>query len=120
MVRIVVLLTAAGVLGAQPRPMTLVDIINLPQVSDPQLSPDRRQILFVQSEANWKADKRISHIWRINAGGSGLTQMTNGADGENTPRWSPDGRTIAFVAKRGTDADAVNQVFLMSTGGGEA
>jgi dipeptidyl aminopeptidase/acylaminoacyl peptidase len=100
--------------------MTLVDIINLPQVSDPQLSPDRRQILFVQSEANWKADKRISHIWRINAGGSGLTQMTNGADGENTPRWSPDGRTIAFVAKRGTDADAVNQVFLMSTGGGEA
>ena len=103
-----------------PRPMTLVDIINLPQISDPQLSPDGRQILFVQSEANWKADRRIPHIWRINADGSGLTQMTSGADGENMPRWSPDGKAIAFVAKRGAEAEAVSQVYLLSTSGGEA
>src|SRR5579871_5219396 len=93
-----------GLLPAQnARPMTLVDIINLPLINDPQLSPDRRQIVFVQSEANWKADRRITHIWRTNADGTGLTQMTSGADGENTPRWSPDGKSIAFVAKRGTE-----------------
>jgi len=64
----------ASLLAQSPRPMTLVDIINLPQIADPQLSPDRRQIVLVQSEANWKADRRISHLWRINADGSGLVR----------------------------------------------
>jgi dipeptidyl aminopeptidase/acylaminoacyl peptidase len=100
--------------------MTLVDLINSPQTSDPQLSPDGRQILFVESEANWKTDRRISHIWRINADGSGLIQMTSGADGENSPRWSPDGKAIAFLAKRGAEPEVVNQIYLISTSGGEA
>jgi dipeptidyl aminopeptidase/acylaminoacyl peptidase len=46
--------------------------------------------------------------------------MTSGADGENTPRWSPDGKTLAFISKRGTEPDAVAQVHVLSTGGGEA
>ncbi|HLK69004.1 MAG TPA: S9 family peptidase [Bryobacteraceae bacterium] len=112
---------SASVLLAQTaRPMTLVDLINIPLIQDPQLSPDKHQIVFVQSEANWKADRRISHLWRINADGTGLVQMTSGADGENSPRWSPDGKTLAFIAKRGTEPEAVAQVFLLSTSGGEA
>ncbi len=103
-----------------PRPMTMVDLINLPQVSDPQLSPDGRQIVFVKSEANWKADRRIGHIWKINADGSGLAQMSNGADGDSSPRWSPDGKTIAFISKRGTEPEAVSQILLLPTSGGEA
>jgi len=110
----------AATLAQAPRPMTLVDLIDLPQVSDPQLSPDGRQILFVKSEANWKADKRISHIWRIRTDGSDLTQMTSSADGENSPRWSPDGGSFAFISKRGTEPDAVAQVFVISATGGEA
>jgi len=107
-----------SVLAQGPRPMTLVDVLNVPQVSDPQLSPDGRQILYVLAESNWKANKRVSHIWKINADGSGLIELTTGPDGENTPRWSPDGKTIAFVAKR-ADAEA-NQIYLLSNGGGEA
>jgi len=116
---VLILASTAG-LAQTPRAMTLVDMINLPQVSDPQLAPDGRQIVFVESEANWKADRRISHIWRVNADGSDLMEMTSGADGENSPRWSPDGKTIAFVAKRGTEPDSVNQIFLISIAGGEA
>ena len=104
--------SGCALMAQAPRPMTLVDIINLPQVSDPQLSPDGRQIVFVESVANWKADKRIGHVWRVNADGSGLAQMTSGTDGENSPRWSPDGKTIAFIAKRGAEPDAVAQIFL--------
>lgn len=117
--RTILLLFCSSVLLAQ-RPMTLVDMINVPQVSDPQISGDGRQVLYVRSEANWKADKRIGHIWRVNADGSGTVQMSNGADGENSPRWSPDGKTVAFVAKRGTEPDAVAQIYLMPNAGGEA
>ncbi|MCU1262742.1 MAG: hypothetical protein JWO80_5627 [Bryobacterales bacterium] len=109
------------ILPAQsPRPMTLVDMIEVPQLSDPQISDDGRQVLYVRSDADWKADRRIGHIWRVNADGSGVTQMTSGADGESNPRWSPDGKTIAFVAKRGTGPDAVAQILLMPNAGGEA
>jgi dipeptidyl aminopeptidase/acylaminoacyl peptidase len=99
--------------------MTIVDLIGLPRLSDPQLRPDGGQLLYVVSEANWKANKRVSHVWRANADGSGAVQLTSGADGESSPRWSPDGRTIAFLARRG-DAEAVTQIFLMHAGGGEA
>jgi dipeptidyl aminopeptidase/acylaminoacyl peptidase len=109
-----------AVFGQNPRPMKLVDLINLPRISDPQLSPDSQQIVFVQSEANWKANRRVNHIWKINADGSGLIQLTNGEDGENSPRWAPDSKTIAFIAKRGPDPDVVNQIFLISSAGGEA
>jgi dipeptidyl aminopeptidase/acylaminoacyl peptidase len=108
------------VAAAGPRPMTLIDLMNVPEVSDPQLSPDGKQVLFVKSEADWKADRRISHIWKIDADGSGLLQMTRGADGENSPRWSPDGISIAFIAKRGTEPEAAAQILLIPNGGGEA
>lgn len=107
-------------LAQAPRPMTLVDSINVPQLRDPQISPDGRQVLFVQSDADWKADRRIAHIWKINSDGTGLVQMTSGQDGENSPRWSPDGRTIAFIAKRGTEPEAVAQIQTMPAKGGEA
>jgi len=114
-----VLAACSTILLAQSqRPMTLIDVVNVPQVSDPQLSPDGRTVLYVEAESNWKSDKRVRHIWKINPDGTGLVQLTNGVDGESSPRWSPDGLTIAFIAKR--DGEEANQIFLISPAGGEA
>ncbi|PYV20130.1 MAG: hypothetical protein DMG07_00010 [Acidobacteria bacterium] len=113
---------AAG--AAAKRPMTLVDMLEVPQISDPQLSPDGRQVAFVESRADWKANNRVSHIWRVNLDGSGLVRMTNGPRGESSPRWSPDGRRIAFVARRAAEAasgaEESAQVFTILNSGGEA
>src|SRR5580692_8295635 len=107
-------------MAQSPRAMTLVDVMNVPQISDPQVSSNGREVLYVRSEPDWKANRRIGHIWKVNSDGTGAIQMTSGADGENTPRWSPDGKTIAFIAKRDAAPEAVGQIFLISGAGGEA
>ena len=99
------------------RPMTLVDLLNVPSLSDPQLSPDGRQILYVVARADWKANRRIGQIWRANVDGSAAVQLTTGANDASSPQWSPDGNTIAFATRR--EAPQA-QVHLMSNGGGEA
>ncbi len=100
------------------RAMTIVDLLNLPGVSDPQISPDGRQILYTQSETDWEANRRRTHIWRVDRDGSNTTQMTVGPQGETSPRWSPEGATIALLTRRGDDEDT--QIYLLANSGGEA
>src|ERR1700680_2951674 len=74
-----------------PRPMSLVDLAELPRILDPQLSPDGRSVIYTLTRADWKANRAMAHIWRQSAGGGQPTQLTNGEAGEASGRWSPDG-----------------------------
>jgi dipeptidyl aminopeptidase/acylaminoacyl peptidase len=126
--RFIRMLVAAFIVGSivvafpsaqSPRPMGIVDLLSVPRLADPRLSPDGRDIVFTRSDADWKSGKRITHIWRIRADGNEAPiQLTNGAEGENDPRWSPDGKTIAFTTKRGDDELA--QIYLLPVDGGES
>jgi dipeptidyl aminopeptidase/acylaminoacyl peptidase len=116
-VALVVLALHSPAFAQLQRPMTLVDLLNVPSLSDPQLSPDGRQLLYVLARADWKANRRMGQVWRVNADGTGAVQLTTGADDASSPRWSPDGTTIAFVARR---ASPQAQIHLLSNGGGEA
>ncbi len=105
-------------LAQEKRALTFLDTVELPTIQDPQLSPDGKQILFVMDKPDWKANRRIGHIYRIGTDGANQTQLTFGERGESNPRWSPGGKTIAFTARR--DADTHNQIYLLSVDGGEA
>jgi dipeptidyl aminopeptidase/acylaminoacyl peptidase len=113
-----VLLLSAIPSAQQKRTMGFVDTIELPSLQDPQLSPDGRQILFVLERPDWKNNRRSGHIYRINADGTNQVQLTFGERGESAPRWSPDGKAIAFAARR--DSDTNNQIYLLDAAGGEA
>jgi dipeptidyl aminopeptidase/acylaminoacyl peptidase len=120
--RSLALALAACLLAVSPsaqtkRPMSVVDLLEVPVLADPQLSNDGRHLLYMITRADWKADRRISHVWRSNADGTGAMQMTFSEGNELFPRWSPDGSQFAFLAAR-SDAPGL-QVYLMSNRGGE-
>src|SRR5262245_59462589 len=57
---------AAAVQGQTRRPMSLVDLAELPRIILPQLSPDGRTLIYLQSNADWKAGRPVWHLWRQN------------------------------------------------------
>lgn len=113
------LVCSAGLSVAQEkRVLSFVDLLELPTLQDPQLSPDGKQVLFVMDRPDWKGNRRVGHIYRINADGTNQVQLTFGERGESSPRWSPDGKSIAFATRR--DPDTNDQIYLLHTEGGEA
>jgi dipeptidyl aminopeptidase/acylaminoacyl peptidase len=106
------------VLAQGKRAISFIDSMEMPTLSDPQVSPDGKQILFVMEKPDWKNNRRVGHIYRVNVDGSNQVQLTFGERGESGPRWSPDGKTIAFTARR--DPDTNNQIYLLEADGGEA
>lgn len=108
-----VLLLAQPAFVQTRRPMTLVDLAELPRVLDPQLSPDGRVVTYMLSHADWRANRPVWHLWRQNTSGGAPTQLTSGGNGEvpGTTRWSPDGRSIAFVRD--------GQIVILPAEGGE-
>jgi len=111
-------LSAAAGLAEDRRPMTIVDLIDVPGLGDPRISPDGARLLYTRTDTDWKKNGYTTHIRRIELDGTGDTRLTWGEKGERSPRWSPDGSFTAFLAERGDDG--FTQIHLLPNRGGEA
>src|ERR1700675_756142 len=91
---------AAGKGSQSARPFTIDDLLKVRRVSDPQLSPDGRWIAYTIADTDKTANTRTSQIYVISTEGSEPRQITNEKQSSSGPRWSPDGKRLAFVSAR--------------------
>lgn len=113
----VILLILFPVTFAQAkRPMMPEDLYQIKTVSDPQVSPDGKWIAFTISIPNLEENNFNSDIWLMPVSGGKPIQLTRGPKADHSPRWSPDGKEIAFISSR----DGVANIYLIGVSGGEA
>lgn len=96
-------------------PMTFDDMIKLHRISRAALSKDGKWVAYTVSTPDLEANRNLSNIWIVATSGGDPIQVTQGGR-DNSPAWSPDGKTLAFLSAR----DATPQVYLLSMEGGEA
>ncbi|HSF17003.1 MAG TPA: S9 family peptidase [Vicinamibacteria bacterium] len=75
--------------------LALTSYLDFERVSDPQISPDGKQVIYRREWVDKQTDKWESALWVVNVDGSKNRYLTKG----NSPRWSPDGARIAYLAE---------------------
>src|SRR6266850_1505275 len=100
-----------------PRPITIDDYFRIREVHDPQLSPNAQSVVYVVKTAILKTDKNEERIWMIPRSGGDAIALTAEGVSSSHPRWSPDGKSIAFLSERN---EGQTQVWLLNLLGGEA
>ncbi|MCU1266285.1 MAG: peptidase prolyl oligopeptidase active site domain protein [Acidobacteria bacterium] len=129
-------LTVSGLFAQQTRGITPEDYYAFEFASDPNISPDGKLVAYVVTKVDRAQNRRNSAIWIVAADGNRAPwQFTTSPQNSNTPRWSPDGKWLAFLSSRpdaaptppagttpGTPATDLprNQIYLLSMNGGEA
>ena len=123
--RLAAILAAAFIVSAPTaarqtqKVLTPEAIITIAQVADAQMSPDGTQVAYQVSRPRGESDPpggARAELWLVPAAGGEARRLTQEED--RAPRWSPDGRTIAFLGRRGKDA--LTQIHLINPAAGEA
>jgi len=111
------LLSGIAVADTSPRLITEKDLLAFKWIADPQISPDGASVAYVLVTVNEKEDRYETSLWVVPATGASEPRRLTTGPRDAAPRWSPDGRTIAF--SRGADEKARPQIYLLSMSGGE-
>ncbi len=106
-------------LFAQQRLLTVDDMHKFHDVRDVQISPDGKWVAYTVSSVDVAADKSDTDVWMSSWDSAEQLRLTSSPEAENAPRWSPDGRYLAFLSGRPGKAKGT-QIWLLNRMGGEA
>jgi dipeptidyl aminopeptidase/acylaminoacyl peptidase len=109
-------LQGLGSAGETGRPMQPRDLYSIQRLSDPQVSPDGRLVAFTVAQTNFEQDETDSDVWVVAAAGGAPRKLTTAPGSDHSPRWSPDGKRLAFIS----DRNGADNVFVIRVDGGEA
>src|SRR4051812_1333576 len=102
---------------AKKRPMEIDDLFKFKRVSDPQISPDGKWVVYTVGMVDDVASNKMSStVWLASTDGKTRLQLTNTTKKDRQARWSPDGKSILFVSTRGGSP----QLWMIDVDGGEA
>lgn len=119
MIPTLLLLLAPFSVQAQQHAMTHEDVFLLHRIGAPALSPDGKLAVFSVTEPSYDRAQSVSDLWLVPADGSTpARKLTHTKGGESGAAFSPDGKTLAFSARR--DGDEAPQIYLLPLEGGEA
>jgi dipeptidyl aminopeptidase/acylaminoacyl peptidase len=102
---------------AAPRPITIDDYFEIREVEGPKLSPDAQWVAYTVRTTLSKGDKSEQRIWMVPFAGGDAVPLTAEGVSSSHPRWSPDGKYLAFLSAR---HDGKTQIWLLNRIGGEA
>jgi dipeptidyl aminopeptidase/acylaminoacyl peptidase len=119
----VLLLGLCSLAAAQNRTYTIEDLLKVRRVGDPQISPDGKHVAFTIGDVNFDANRIVTQIYATSIDGGSAKQLTSGDRSSSAPRWSPDGKKIAYttgsqVWVMDNDGDHKEQLTKISTGAG--
>ena len=97
-------------------PFSIHDMLAMDRISDPQVSPDGKRIVFVRRSTDLQANRGRTDLWLVDVSGAGLRRLTSHPAGEHNPRWSVHGGAIYFLSSRSDST----QIWKIPIDGGEA
>src|SRR5258706_10056430 len=92
---------AAVAVAQATRPITPEDYYSFEFISDPNISPDGKLVAYVLTKVDRAQNRRNSSIWMVATDGSRAPwPFTTSPQSANSPRWSPDGKSLSFLSSR--------------------
>ena len=111
-----ILMWSSIALSDDLRPFERMDVFGLEWVSDPQVSPNGRRVVYVRNGMDVMSDGKWSRLWLVDTDGGNNTPLTGRDVDESNPVWSPDGKRIAFTSK----TDAGTEIFVVWVDSGKS
>lgn len=102
-------------LATEKKAIIFDDFIRIKRVTDPQLSPDGKQIAFVINSMDLEANKGNTDIWLVSTTGGKPVCLVSSPGADFFPHWAPDGNAVAFISTRSGSA----QVWIVPAASGE-
>ena len=98
------------------RKLEATDLFKIQSITNPVISPDGNEAVFIRTEMHKKDNKYYAYLYHVKIETNEVTQWTYAKEKVSSPKWSADGKQLAFISNR----DDKNQIYIMSAKGGEA
>ncbi len=100
--------------SVESTPLQLEDVFQFEWAADPRISPDGEEVVFLRTSMDIQKDRALRRLWMVPSAGGEAQPLSDGLNSESSPRWSPDGRKLAYVADREGSGAQIQLLWLDS------